>query len=94
MGRRRSIRRIFPAARAEVEVQPELGMARSIAASHAASPVGRASSTLSTPPSENSCDGPVAAYWAVVFFWCGVKLAQVRLIFVMFLIQVLNLVNH
>jgi hypothetical protein len=38
-GRWRSIRRIMPAGRAEVEVSPELGMARSTATSHAASPV-------------------------------------------------------
>jgi hypothetical protein len=33
-----------------------------------------------------SSDGPVAVYWAVAFFGCGVELAQVWVIFVMFLI--------
>jgi hypothetical protein len=41
------------------------------------SPIGLASSTLSTPPSEKSRGGPVALYWAVAFFWYGVELAQI-----------------
>jgi hypothetical protein len=64
---------IDPAGRAEVEVPPELAMVRSMAASHAASPVanrfGLLSVDHSTPPSENACDGPVVVIcWAVAFF--------------------------
>jgi hypothetical protein len=77
-----------PAGRAEVKVSPELGMERSTAASHAPSPVANRVSLISvdhlTPPSENACDGPVAVYWAMAFFWCSTKLVQVCVIFVMF----------
>jgi hypothetical protein len=89
--------KIYPAGRVEVEVPPELGMVRSTAASHADSPVanrvGIVSIDHSTPPGENACDGPVAVCWAVAFLWYGAKLAQIRVIFLMFLILVSNLLD-
>jgi hypothetical protein len=89
--------KIYPTGRAEVEVPPELGMVRSTAASHADSPVanrvGIVSIDHSIPPGENECVGPVAVCWAVTFLWYGAKLAQVCVIFVIFLIPVSNLLD-